>query len=254
MPAPEPLTINNKIIAEINTRLASGLPIQPQDVFWLNRLKQEAKKLMQVNPSGAHIALAAIAHFEWDEQQLREHVRCAGQISSDCFTTIQRAVVMSNFGYVSESYQMIDKIINPNKDDLWDYFPLFCSIGAFKKLITSLERAESMKLNMPNIPVNVIKSANDILTSSGVNEERIAASLDVAGRMLRERRMISAGEMDLSIDDNYGHSPTVFMTIPLCVNADAASEMTFELCENLVRTFPDYSPSLNIGFRTAGIQ
>lgn len=243
-------SIHGRLINEINNRSNSGLPIEESEIFWLNRLKLDAKKIMLADPALAHIALAAIAHLEWDEELAFHHLNCATSLTSDIFIKSQYIVGLVNFGFFSDALQMAGDILSPENGMFTEYYKLFITIGAFQKLDNFQKKAVLLGVDLAGFPTEITSKASDILKFASIPNERASEALSVAGSMLRDRKMSACGEAELSVDDEYGHSPIVFVTFKIRVEPKVAADMTWDLYEKLLSKFPDYSPSLNIGFRS----
>lgn len=251
MAAPRTNTIHEKLISDINNRAKLGLPIAKSEVFWLNGLKLDAKKMMNINPALAHIALAAIAQLECDADKALHHLNCANTIRPDKFIRSQQIIVLTNLGFFSDTLKLLDEALSPKDGLFTEYFTTFISIGAFQKLNDFQKEAVLMGIDLTGLPTETASKASFIMKSASISDERAAEALSVAGTMLRERKIVTLGEAEFSIDDDFDHSPTVFLTFPIRVKADVAADMTWDLYEKLLQKFPDYSPALNIGFRSA---
>ena len=253
MTVPNPATVQEKIISEINRRLVTGLPLEEGEKFWLNGLRRDAKKLLEIEPVHAHIALAGLSQLEWDEDTSKIHMRCALTLQRSPYTISQQFVLLVNFGYFSEALQLIDEALSPQDGYFLTQYKGMYSTGAFQKLAAYQERAKEMGLDLGKLPTEIVTKAAGILRSEGISDELASRALDVVGEMLREKSLMSAGEAEIDVDDESGHAPTVFITFPLCVGADIASDMTFELYERILNMYPEHSSIFNIGFRSAVI-
>lgn len=248
-----PATIQDRVISEINLRLATGRPIGECDIFWLNSISIDANKLLKVEAVSGYIALAGLAQLQLNEDEAREKIKCATNLRCDPYTLSQKFVILSNFGYFSEVLPLIDMALMPGDGYFIEHYHAIYGAGAFQKLLSFQDKAASMKIDLGGLPTDVLKKAANILNSASISDEKAASIMDIAGAMLRDNKLIAAGDVDLAVDDDFGHLPVVFLTIPINVDSDVAADMTFELCEKILSQDPQYSPSFNVGFRAKSV-
>lgn len=247
-------SIYNKLIEEINVRLRAGLPVQSSDMFWLNGVKKDAKKLMKVDAASAYIVLAILAVLEWDEKAARNHITCAENLEADSFVKSQKMALLVNLGYFTEAFQLVNEALSPELGMFPNFFNMLLGIGGFQKLEEFQQKAITMGIDLTGLPTEFVSEASHIMKSAHIPDERAVEFLNVAGSMLRERRMLTLKEPVISIDADPEHSPTVFVTFLVHVKPEVAADMTFELYEKLLDKFPDYPSNLNIGFRAGSLQ
>ena len=148
----------------------------------------------------------------------------------------------------------MDESLNPQYGLFSQYYLTLVGMGLFQKLVVFQDEAKKLGIDLSEMPTDVISRASDILRTAHISDEHAIEVLDIAGSLLRERKLFTLKKPVVSIDDAPGHAPTVFLTLPLRVTPEVAVDMTFELYERLLKKFPDYSSSLNVGFRSALMQ
>jgi hypothetical protein len=254
MPQVAPLTKYNQIIGSINERLRTGNSVTASDEFWFNSLKRDAEKLLKVDAAQGHIALAALMQLKWDEEKALHHIKCANAANPSLETRIQEVALMSNFGRFSYGLALLDDIVDPRNGVFAANYLAAMSCGAFHRLAVNQRKAVEMNIDLSGLPISAIDKATNILSAAGVSDEKTAQALDVAGEILRDRKQFWIGEsVEVEVDDTPGHQPTVFFTFLVNTTPETASSMTFDLYKRLLKADPDYSPSLNLGFRSATI-
>ena len=144
MTVPVKASVYNNLIDEINVRLRAGLPVQPSDVFWLNRVKQDAKRLMKINAVEAYVVLAAIASLEWDEKTARSYLTSATNLQPGVLVKSQEIVLLTNFGYFLEAFRLVNETLSPELGMFQKFFNVFIMIGAFQQLEKFQQQAMSM--------------------------------------------------------------------------------------------------------------
>lgn len=255
MPAVAPQTKYNQIIRSINERLYAGNTITASDEFWFNGLKRDAEKLLKVDAAQGHIALAALMQLKWDEEKASYHIKCANAANPSLEVKTQEATLLSNFGRFSKTLSLLDELLDPRNGFFLQSYLTALSCGAFHRLATNQRKAAEMGIDLSPFPTRTVDKAVPILSATGVTDEQTSKALDVAGDILRERRQLWIGDsVEVEVDDTPGHQPTVFLTFLIRTKPDAASSMTFDLYERLLKLYPDHPPSLNVGFRSATLE
>ena len=252
MPVVAPQTKYGQIIDAVNERLRTGKPVGEHDVFWFNRLKQDAERLLKIDPADGHIALAALMQLKWDEDKASYHVRCAKTARPTIGTTTQEVALLSNFGRFSKASPLLEEALDPRNGFFVDNYLAALSCGAFRAASANLRKAIDMEINLPDLPVDAVNKAINVLSAAEITDEQTAMALDVAGEILRERKLFWIGEsVEVNVDDDPGHLPTVFFTFRIRETAEIAASMTYELYERLFERYPDHPSCFNLGFRSA---
>lgn len=254
MPAAAPQTKYNQIIDSINERLRTGSSFTANDEFWFNSLKRDAEKLLKVDAAQGHIALAALMQLKWNEGKSLHHIKCANAANPSLVTRVQEIALLSNFGRFSDALALTNETTDPRYGVFVENYLAAMSCGAFHRLSVNQRKAAEMNIDMSGLPTITVDKVTNILSSVGVSDEMTAQALDIAGEILRDRKQLWIGEsVEVDVDETPGHQPTVFFTFLIKTTPESASTMTFDLYERLLKSNPDHSPSLNLGFRSVTI-
>lgn len=255
MPAIAPETKYNQLILSINDRLRTGKPVTESDFFWFGGLKRDAEKLLKADAARGHIALAALMQLKWDEEKANFHIRCANAAHPSIETKKQEFTLLSNFGRFSKALTLLDEILDPRNGFFASNYLAALSCGAFQALSINQRKAEEMDVNLSGLPTDTVNKVANIFGSAGITDKQTAEALDIAGELLRGHQLFWIGEsVDVAVDDDPDHLPTVFFTFQVRTSVKTAAAMTFELYERLLTVYPDHPSCLNIGFRSKVVE
>ncbi len=102
-------TVLNNIIEKIDKYALSQT--KPDDLT-SQRMKNDAKSLIKINPSLAAMALGLIASVEGDVNECVKQHTLSLQLGKDPILNINHAVSMKTLGHNAESFRLIDKAMN----------------------------------------------------------------------------------------------------------------------------------------------
>ncbi len=127
-----------------------------------------------------------------DEQGVRHHFTSAKQLTPDSDGQITHlwAQASANLGLFSESHRALADSLKAESG----FFPyrtgLAITVGAFHLLFDRLNKA--VRMNVPvldNFPLEKARQTLSALDSEPASDEDVAAMLDVAGGVMRDRKM-----------------------------------------------------------------
>jgi len=187
-----PHTTINRIGARIRDILGDAAHYLSPDDFVFRRILRDCDALMKVDPIQGHLATAMALQLSGDEQGVRRHFANARRLTPDPDGQIAHlwAQATANLGLFSESHRALAESLTAQSG----FFPyragLAVTVGAFHLLFERLHEALSKNIAMLyGLPLEKAYQALAALDREPASDEDVAAMLDVAGEVLRDRKM-----------------------------------------------------------------
>ncbi|QVN14796.1 hypothetical protein [Burkholderia sp. LAS2] len=111
---------------------------------------------------------------------------------------LQVFIAYSNLGYASHALEHFRAVASPETGSFTKNVYPGLSIGAVRTIARFISQAETMHLtNMDGVPVDLLRTAEEILEEAGTDDNAITRVLDVAGAVVREYGLVHVGNVQL---------------------------------------------------------
>jgi len=134
------------------------------DELTSQRLKNDAKKLIHINPSLTAMALGLIASVEGDVEECIKQHTLSLKLGKDPILNLNYAISMKTLGFNAESFRLIDNAMNLLPDPGFA-IPIYLMIAINAGKYESIQSCEDMLINKGiSIPPQVQQYFNDVNT------------------------------------------------------------------------------------------
>ncbi len=134
------------------------------DELTSQRLKNDAKKLIHVNPSLTAMALGLIASVEGDVEECIKQHTLSLKLGKDPILNLNYAISMKTLGFNAESFRLIDNAMNLLPDPGFA-IPIYLMIAINAGKYESIQSCEDMLINKGiSIPPQVQQYFDDVNT------------------------------------------------------------------------------------------
>lgn len=189
-----PATKSHDLVVEINQALNSARSYVSKDEFLFKRIHADATKLLKVNAKEGRNVLAQLYSLVGDAEEAIYHIDVALKLSDDPLLWRNKAGMLSNLGLYSEAQKAFKKAAFPEQGFFSENLGLGMCIGAFHTLLELETAALRMKLDVDRPRLEFVRRVVSIMNDSGTTDSDLGAVLDVAGKILRERRLFYMGD------------------------------------------------------------
>lgn len=189
MAAPVPKTKADEVLAEISALNGNRSNIDP---FTIARLKREARSSFAVDAVGAHIALGALASFEWNDAEIDHHHTAAIRLADNCFTRRNYATSLTNVQRVGESWLQMKRASELEPTDLEMLSTAINAAFLAGEFAEANSLAETFAARAPgktHAKAARIKQILQIFASKGVPVGVAKQMVSVAYSVLRDRHI-----------------------------------------------------------------
>lgn len=236
-----PKSIANDLIDRLNNLNLDALYLD-ENSKEVKILFSEARSLMNVDPSEANVALAAIYQLCNNPEKVKNHVGIANNLPTmdSHLLHYNSSVALANIGLYSESQKYYTQIVEPNSIESHQVTEGGYGSLSISKLNELFIKAESMKLTLDNDAVELTQRAAAVLKKCNVTDSILAQYADVFGSVLRENKlMIKGSNPDINVGDmkNGWHPETVFITFKVQTDPLNAAKLYREGTKRLISKF-----------------
>ena len=148
----------------IETTEKNALSQTKLDELTSQRLKNDAKKLIHVNPSLTAMALGLIASVEGDVEECIKQHTLSLKLGKDPILNLNYAISMKTLGFNAESFRLIDNAMNLLPDPGFA-IPIYLMIAINAGKYESIQSCEDMLINKGiSIPPQVQQYFDDVNT------------------------------------------------------------------------------------------
>lgn len=148
-------------------------------------------------------------------------------------------VTYSNLGYGSKGLQVFREHVDISYGNIGETVWLAIGLGAFQYMNKLIKQAARGKVELPELNLALSQEIANLMAKSGTSDDTCAAIIDVAGEVLRKRRLFWLGNSAKFVLDK--HSNSVLMRFSVEASYKDASRMTMEAAEILIERNLDAS-------------
>ena len=238
--------LNDQISVLVTT--ASGYV--SADNFVIRRLGAEVEKLATTSAAEASLcrAMLAMAQGDWPgtERWCANAYRLGAAVDAMGIEFIARC----NLGYFSQAASIYADLTKPRWGVISKYLTHGSICGAFCDVIAGAQACSEFKIELGDShlrAVEVAMKAHAVVARLGVSEQDVQAMLDVAGEVLRERRVFWLGpNPQVAVLDNEDGAGLLYQ-MEVAVDAQQASALSDEVVMRMVQRDLD-KPGLAFSF------
>jgi hypothetical protein len=220
-------------------------------------ISAEADKLGRVDGAARSLVLARLNALAGDRERVDYYLENAKRLHADALQfDLAQITALLSLGYFSEASRTIHKFGEAHQGRLNLFLEKPPLNGLFHLMESFYLKAKSMNLaNVAELPATYT-AAVPIMDSWGDTDEDYSAALDVAGKVMRQRRMFF-GQHGVIIDPVAtpldGSPPYVKMSFKIDVDFNTALDMTCEYAEELAMANIKIPQSLVFEFLPAAV-
>lgn len=204
MTAPNPATIANNIIEEINILIRKG-HFSDAASFEVRRLNAEINKLKKADAKAAYTCMAALNQACGNEEKMRDNFKIVRALGYDINNFIDEMTGLCNLGYITEAQAIFMDIARPDRGAYYKLINLGWNILAFNALSAYATRIEQVATDIQKHNFQRIHDASAFLQRHGGTDAMIAEVADIAGQLLREHNLFTSNEpVNTMIDEDLG--------------------------------------------------
>ena len=200
--APQPQTIANDVLKQLNALKAAANHLTD---FQSRKLKQEIKKLKDVDVSGMWLLLGMLAALEGDEVEMRHcHDNAITNSNGKLEALLNYGVSLGMMGYFEEALVKFRTAYNNNQEDLVVVDALIdgcLNTGRFEEANLWVEEWKKLNPDSNHRLTYFISRVNNYINDNNLNEKNIIKILDTSISVLRENN-IYASDVTLDIKDD----------------------------------------------------
>ena len=219
-----PVPKHNQVNAKINAALESGAYNDPGS-FEMRLLRRECEQVVKAEPFMGWALLGSFFSALGDVEEAERCFSASLKLRNDYVTHANYHTNLGNLGLFSKAHQYFVEHGRPEKGQFSMMLGFAQTMGSFQTAVAYAEEAEAMGIELQEQLSESCRKAACLLASEGVSDEQVALHLDVAGEVLRRRRMFYYDAPKIKVSAVKG----VFVGVT-CVLAVAGSSMeVFEM-------------------------
>ncbi|GAB1828712.1 hypothetical protein [Achromobacter xylosoxidans] len=238
LPDQERQLITDRVAARIRNRIIPAARYLATDDFESRLIEKECRQLLDASPYYGHLVYGIACTMWGNEDGVRYHFRKALEAQSNDLgqALFFHAQSLSNLGHFSEALALLQEALAPQNGFFTDRAALAPAIGAFHTLKLRAAEAERMNIQLPDsFPAEAARKAAELLESYGTSDADVAAVLDVAGEVLRRRRLFFLGKGPRWSIVDHPELHAVHFLYEVDQTVDEVADMNFEFAELLAR-------------------
>lgn len=238
-----PKTIASDLVDEINRLLNQG-HYYPADSEEITSFFDRIGKLDENAPNEAR-ALRSLAYQLCGNADAALDQCRALTSENGRNPAIDRLCVLSNLGRATEGLEFFQKAGSPDTGNFTTAVAAGLAFGAFRTLGQFIHKAKTMRLsNMDGVPQQTILAAAQILQEHETSDDQIAATVSVAGDVLRDHGLFYLGDPRVDTFEEQG-------MVRLCYRLAVTPSQATTLYGDFLDRLDDADISVPAGFLLA---
>ncbi|MDO8310679.1 MAG: hypothetical protein Q7T25_01940 [Sideroxyarcus sp.] len=254
MTAGNPATAFAEVAEGAKTLLASAERYLDESEMRYKRLEIEAKKTVNADPALGYLLLAYIRQLVGDFEGVQERLANARKLNAPSLQVAEASLpCFINLGNFTAARSSYCEAADPRQGHFTNNYESGATCGAFRLQRDFEEVAAKMNLKLPDsIPHAKYRHAAQVLDATATRDDEVSALLDLAGEVLRTRRLFFLGPSpDIDVVDDPESDSCVFMNFRVAGGADNAAAMTVELADMAAERLERIPPGISVGFSSA---
>ncbi|WP_257756639.1 hypothetical protein [Burkholderia glumae] len=160
-------------------------------------------------------------------------------------------IAYSNLGFASSALAQYRKVASPTTGLFTQNIDAGLSVGAIRTIARFISQAETMHLaNMEGVPIDLLRTAEEILEEAGTDDDAITRVLDVAGTVVREHGLVHIGSVQL---DALKAASCVKLRYRFAISPDQAAWLYNEFLDRLYDEEVALPPAFIVSFEGKNI-
>lgn len=246
-----PATIEEDLSRDVSALLSETYRYRQRDDPAIARLMWRADKLQNADAAAAMRLKTVLEVCRGDYDQAMYWVRNIERLKRHDVHLAALCTVLINFGYFAESQAHFARLMDTTENGAM-HLHLGVPNGAFKRYLTSLD-ASRMRANIHLSNEAQIRDVVSIMDANGDSDEDLGRVMDIAGGILRERKLVYMGnahQLRPVVEPVDGGHPYFGMHIVVDVSAGEAFEMTCDYADRLAASQLKIPMSLVLSFKS----
>ena len=259
-----PQTKFSEILDEINGLLDSSESYLSKDDFRVRSLDRQIDDLIQVEAVDGWTLKAVMYNLLGDVESMRKAFDNVVKLGAT--PPHMQIQCEFNFHFHSRVVELVKERATPESREFLTYLPLLYFCGAFQTLDKMITKSRAMKVDLdPEIQfrgkslklgeiLEVMPGALKMMEREKIEEAQIAAMLDIAGALIRDKKWFISGEKIVfgPSGDEYSSEVMRFIFAVPC-SIEEAVDLDFEFADKVVRAFDNIPENVLVTFRS-GVQ
>lgn len=243
-----PETKYNAAIEMLNSYRSEG-KIRELDIPMAS-LKRDIESLKLSDNKAYQMAISAYYGLIGNWSEMRRYGETSVRSYLDDEVKVFYATTLLNTGFITDSAAIISNLDWKSVD----FSDRKLSLGALSlqcaKILDYTEFCKRAKLKQQNpVDIDIISEVKKILDDCNIQEETITAMLDIAGDLLREKKLLRGTDFEVH---PYTYDNTITILQPLDLSADEVAELDWEYGMRLFERMPNAPVTVvQIGFSQA---
>lgn len=196
-------------------------------------LSDEIDKLGRVDACMRSLLRARLYALSGNRDEAEYFIRNAQHLNAQPGHIIAtRLMVLLRLAYFTEALQAFQQLTNPDLGMVHLFVNRLPGIGAPHVFCEITERAKEMGFIVSDVSGNL--AAARVMDDWGDTDQEYARVLDIAGKILRERKLVQESMRTLAVPDVHAGGPGyVKLSCNVHVDLDTAIEMTCDFADRL---------------------
>lgn len=246
----KPQTIESSLRDEIVQQL--GHPKEYLDVSsslpW-RRLSVECDKLIGVDPGAGLILKSRLYVLSGDIENVRRCYISAEKYGLNLTDRVNYAIGLERLGFYSEAQQIFRLAVDPVHGDFNAYFSPAMLCGAYRFLLDKGICAENLGIKLNEcFEKKYISSLVALMEKQEISDATLASYLDLAGEILRERRLFPAYAVRVAEGFDIDNLSLVHQVVEIDQSVETVADMNMQLMELIVEHKMPKSDSIMVSF------
>lgn len=244
-----PKTISEKILGQMEQAVATHSTYLSENGFEFRRLMRETDNLIGVDPFVGYSLRGLLHSLTGDVGHGLEALDKAARIDDGRDPGgiyFMRAQLYGKLGFYSKAIPEYIKSANIEYGSFGYRAAVGSEVGAYRFMSEQYAQAQEMRLELQEtVDLNAVQEIAQIMKAIGITDEELAAYTDIAGEIVRNRRLIIKGYT--KSHDGIGSEKILKIHFVVdCTPAERAL-MIFELAERFA-DLPSMPEGFHIGF------
>jgi hypothetical protein len=227
MSAAQPATIAESLGNELKAWLLAATTYCGENDFQFKRWAREVEKLLRVDAMAGSVLKAQLFQCTGDVDQSMYWSNNLRKLGDGRKASRLDSVLLSNCGHFSKAAELVD-LLNPAERVA--EFPVLFLIGAFDELLEAHNAHLDAEIPEFHHAAQIAVRCRMTLQTLHISQEHLRKVLDLAGEVLRERRMFFVGQAPVI----HTHEDGLLYQLLVDVEAVDAAALTNEVIVRMV--------------------
>lgn len=244
----QPATIAFDLRERTKALLTGATRFLDRDFVW-RRLFTDAEKLYKADAVNGSLEKAFLYHIVGDVKETRYWVDNARRLSRTKHEVlVSEMAMLGNLGFFSESALLYSQSVKLESNRLTEWYCFGCLTANFSDMIANKLAAEKANLDLGAEKETAMASQCDaVLKRLQITEQQVQAMLDVAGEVLRERKLFWLEQLPVIHTWNNADGAGLLYELKVGLSPDEAFALTEAVVDRLIERELD-APGLSFSF------